>query len=317
MAEIRKYGRLVDVAMPALPLRRSVATRVRLWLGGAYAPYLYIAPFLLVFAAFTAYPIAYSFYVSLHHWAGIGAMRPVGLGNYSFVLTDNYWWSAVATTALLWLMVLPVGTVISLVLAVAWNRARFRGRTMSRVLFLLPTVSSVVAISIVFRILYDETYGPVNVILGALHLPGVPWLTSEEWSKPSIALVRLWESVGLGALFFSAALQNISQEVYDAAAVDGCGPLRQFRFITLPLLARTTLFLVLTGTLAILGMFVEPQLLTGGGPGVSSTTVGLYLYNLVQGLDLGTASAVSFLVTVMMLAVAVVAFTVSRRWRID
>lgn len=296
--------------------RRSVVARARAWVGGTFAPYLCIAPFFLLFFAFFAYPVGYSFFISLHRWAGIGPMRPVGLGNYTFVLTDDFWWGAVATTGTLWLMTIPTGTLISLLLAVLWNRKRARWVGVARVLYLLPAVSSVVAVAIVFRILFDQTYGPVNVVLGALHLPRIPWLVDELWSKPALAIVRLWESAGLGAIFFAAALQTISRDIYDAAAADGCGPVRQFRSITLPLLTGTILFVTVINTLAILSLFAEPQLITNdGGPGTSSTTVGLYLYHMLQGLDLGTASAVSFLMTGMMMLISIALFTLARRWQ--
>jgi len=316
MANSQRWGNAgVTTVNPRVA--RSPGARVRRWAGGSFAPYLFVGPFFLIFFGFFAYPVGYSFYVSLQHWAGVGPMRSVGLGNYAFVLSDNSWWGAVANTAALWLLIVPLGTTLSLILAVAWNRRGARGISVARVLYLLPAVSSIVAVSIVFRILLDQNAGPVDVILGLLHIPAVPWLTSADWSKPAIALVRLWSSVGLGALFFSSALQNIPREIYDAAAVDGCNPVRGFFAVTLPLLSRTILFVVITGTLATVGLFAEAQLITGGGPVNSSTTVALYLYNLVGGLDLGTASAVSFLMTTIMIVVSVALFIVQRRWQPD
>ena len=319
MANSERWGRTGGASAVTVNPRasRPPVEWLRRWAGGSFAPYLFVGPFFLIFFGFFAYPVGYSFYVSLQHWAGVGPMRPVGLGNYAFVLTDNFWWNAVANTAVLWLLIVPLGTVLSLLLAVAWNRRGARGVNVARVLYLLPTVSSIVAVSIVFRILLDQNAGPIDVILGLLHIPAVPWLTSSAWSKPAIALVRLWGSVGLGALFFSSALQNISQDVYDAAAVDGCNPIRGFFAVTLPLLSRTILFVVITGTLGIVGLFAEAQLITGGGPDNSSTTVALYLYNMVGGLDLGTASAVSFLMTAIMVGVSVALFIVQRCWQPD
>ena len=298
--------------------RGSPVARLRAWLGGAYTPYLCIAPFFAVFFAFFAYPVAYSFYVSLQHWSGIGPMRSVGFDNYTFVLSDSFFWNAVDNTALLWLLVVPPGIVLSLLIAVALNRARFRGRAIATMLYLLPTVSSIVAVAFVFKIFFDQDYGPVNIVLGTLHLPHVPWLTSEAWSKPTLALVRLWASVGLGALFFYAAMQNISQDLYEAAAMDGCNPLRQFWAITLPLLSRTILFIAIVGTLAVLSLFAEPQLITNnGGPGTSSVTLGYYLYTFINNLDYGTASAVSFLTTMAMMIVSIALFLIARRWPVD
>jgi len=316
MADTQRWGRPGRaVTTGTAHAARSPLVRLRKWLGGSYAPYFYVAPFFVVFFAFFAYPVAYSFYVSLQHWSGVGPMRSVGLGNYTFVLSDSLWWDAVKTTGLLWLLVIPPGMLLSLIIAVVWNRPRFRGRNAALVMYILPTVVSIVAASEIFRILYDPTSGPINVVLSGLHLPTIPFLTNVPWARVGLALVRLWESVGLGALFFSAALQNISPELFEAAMVDGCGPVRQFFSITLPLLAGTVLFLTVVGTLYIFSLFAEPQLImSNGGPDNGTVTVGLYLFQMMQGLDFGTASAVSFLMTLLMMVISIALFVGARRW---
>lgn len=281
-------------------------------------PYVYVAPFFVVFFAFFAYPLAYSFYVSLHSWAGIGPMKPVGWGNYTFALQNDFFWGSVRTTAVMWLLVLPLGTVMSMLIAVVWNRKDFRFRNVAVVLYLLPAVISIVAISVVFRILYDHSVGPIDAVITSVGLPAVPWLSDEAWARVGVSIVRLWESVGLGALFYFASLQSISQEIYDASDVDGCGPVRKFWSITVPLLTPTTLFLTVINTLAVFSLFAEPQNVTNdGGPNNATTTVGLYLYHLVLNLDYGTASAVSFLTTVGMMLVSLTLFLLSRRWMND
>jgi ABC-type sugar transport system permease subunit len=280
----------------------------------AATPYLYVGPFFIIFFAFFAYPVAYSFYVSLHSWSGQGPMKWAGWSNYSFALSDNYFWLALQTTALTWLSV-PIGLFLGLVVAVLWNRPRVWGRSVVLVLYLLPAVVSIVAISLVFKIMYDDTAGPIDVLLQAFGLPVIPWLSDEAWARVAIVLVRIWEIVGLSALFFGASLQAISQEFYDAAAVDGCGPVRQFFSITMPLLTRTILFLTIVNTITALGLFAEPQLITNnGGPNNATATIGVYLLLKVQGLDLGTASAVSFLMTAIMVVVSIVLFASARRW---
>lgn len=277
-------------------------------------PYVYVAPFFIIFFAFFAYPVAYSFYVSLQSWSGQGAMKWVGWGNYSFVLSDNYFWLAIQTTIFIWLSV-PIGLFIGLIVAVLWNRPRVRGRSVVLVLYLLPAVVSIVAISLVFKIMYDPTAGPIDVVLQSVGLQPIPWLSDELWARIAILLVRIWEIVGLAALFFGASLQSIPQDYYDAAAVDGGGPIRQFFSITMPLLTRTILFLTVVNTLGALSLFAEPQLITSnGGPNNATTTLGLYLLLKVQGLDLGTASSVSFLMTVLMMVVSIVLFFAARRW---
>src|SRR2546423_128808 len=142
MADMRQLGRPQGVtAIEVSRVAQPPLVRLRKWLGGSYAPYLYVAPFFIIFFAFFAYPVAYSFYVSLHHWAGVGAMRYVGLGNYSFVLSDNYWWNALTVSGLLWLLVMPLGTAISLLVAVVFNRPRFFGRNVALVMFPCPRSS--------------------------------------------------------------------------------------------------------------------------------------------------------------------------------
>lgn len=282
---------------------------------GVGIAYLYIAPFFVVFFAFFAYPLGYSFYLSLHRWAGIGPMKPVGWGNYTFALQNPFFWGAVRTTAVTWLLVLPFGTAVSMAVAVAWNRKTFLLRSIAIVLYLLPCVISIVAISVVFRILYDQSVGPIDAVITSIGLPSVAWLGDENSARVGVAIVRIWESVGLGALFYFASLQNISQEIYDAADVDGCSALRKFSNITVPLLMRSTLFVTVINTLAVFSLFAEPEIITNdGGPNNATTTIGLYLYHLVLNLDYGTAAAVSFLATVGMMLVSVMLFLIGRRW---
>lgn len=303
------------VAVP----RAAHLTQANRWsrLARTATPYVYIAPFFIVFFAFFAYPVAYSFYVSLHSWTGQGAMKWAGWGNYSFVLGDNFFWLAIQTTAFIWLSV-PIGLFLGLVIAVLWNRRRVWGRSVVLVLYLLPAVVSIVAISLVFKIMYDTTAGPIDVLLQSLGFQPIPWLSDEAWARVGILLVRVWEIIGLAALFFGSSLQSIPQDYYDAAAVDGGGPVRQFFSITVPLLTRTILFLTVVNTLGALSLFAEPQLITsGGGPNNATTTVGLYLLLKVQALDLGTASAISFLMTAIMMVVSIALFLAARRWLRD
>ncbi len=309
-----------DLSPATVVAPRPQAT-MRRGLGGRFlqasTPYLYVAPFFVIFIIFFAYPVANSLYVSMHNWAGQGPMKPVGWGNYSFVLTDNYFTEALLVTGIVWLAV-PATLVVSLVIAVVWNHPRFKGRSIVLMMYLLPTVISIVAVSLVFRILYDPTSGPINEALGWVHLGPVDWLGDAVAARGALILVRIWETVGLGILFFASSLQSISADYYDAASVDGGGPVRQFFSITVPLLARTILFMSIWNTLAALSLFAEPNLIMSqGGPNNATSTIGLYLYTKVQTLDLGTASAVSFLMTLMMMMISVVLFFVARRWTHD
>jgi ABC-type sugar transport system permease subunit len=241
-------------------------------------------------------------------------MKWAGWGNYNFVLSDNYFWMAIQTTAFIWLSV-PIGLFLGLVVAVLWNRRRVWGRSVVIVVYLLPAVVSIVAISVVFKILYDTTAGPIDVFLQSLGMQPIPWLTDDTWARFGILFVRIWEIVGLAALFFGSSLQSIPQDYFDAAAVDGGGPIRQFFSITMPLLTRTILFLTVVNTLGALSLFAEPLLImNNGGPDNATATLGVYLLLKVQGLDLGTASAISFLMTAIMMVISILLFLAARRW---
>ncbi len=294
-------------------------------------PYWYIAPFFLIFFIFFAYPVAYSFIVSLHQWSGQGSMTWVGWDNYSFILSDSYFIEALQVSGIIWLSV-PVTLAISLVVAGDLEPSAFLGPEYGAHFIPAPhrgfdcggfaglshsltTVVSIVAVSLVFRILHDPTAGPLDSILSWLHLPTLDWLNDENSARFGIFLVRIWETVGLGVLFFASSLQAISQDLYDAASVDGCGPVRGFFSLTVPLLARTILFLMVINTLSSFSLFAEPSLIMNmGGPNNATVTIGLYLFLKVQNLDLGTASAVSFLLTSIMMVVSIALFLIARRW---
>jgi ABC-type sugar transport system permease subunit len=292
---------------------RSVA---RARLVRTVAPYLFIAPFFVLFFAFFAYPVAYSFYVSLHYFNG-QTMTWVGWGNYSFLLSDSFFAGALENTGFMWLSV-PITVLIALIFAVIWNRPGIAGRSILLVMFLLPTVISIVAISLVFRILYDPVAGPIDVMLGWVGVAPIDWLGDDTSARVGLLILRVWETLGLGILFLASSLQAISQDIYDAADVDGSGPVRTFVSITTPLLARTILFLSVIYTLSALSLFAEPYLVMNqGGPDNATVTLGMYLFQKDINLDLGTASAVSFLTTVVMMIMSVLLFLAARRWTRD
>ncbi|HVC82284.1 MAG TPA: sugar ABC transporter permease [Chloroflexota bacterium] len=281
------------------------------------APYVFVAPFFIIFFTFFAYPVVYSFYISLHKFSGQGPMKWVGWDNYSFALSDNYFTGALENTAFFWMSV-PITVLLALIIAVIWNRPGMIGRSVLLVMFLLPTVISIVAISVVFRILYDPTAGPIDTALSWFGLAPVDWLNDDTSARFGLLILRVWETLGLGILFIASSLQAISQDLYDAAAVDGSGPVRTFVSLTVPLLARTILFLMVWYTLSALSLFAEPFLVMNqGGPDNATVTLGLYLFQRDIALDLGTASAVSFLTTCLMMFMSILLFLAARRWTRD
>jgi len=296
------------------PVPLPGVVRLRRWLGGSYAPYLFVAPFFLLFAAFGLYPLLYALRLSFTYWHGAGVPRFIGLANYTFLLTDSGFWNSLGTSAILWLLIVPTQTIFAILAAVVLSGSALRFRGVLRTAFLTPFVVPLVAVAQIWLILFDQTFGPLNQLLQAVHLPAVGWLTDATWARVTMALLVFWKSSGFAILIMLAALQAIPQELYEAAAIDGATARVQFWRITLPLLRRTISFFIIISTLGVIQMFAEPYVLTKGGPFNATTTAGYNLYNYISSQDLGTGAANSFL---LMLVVIIVAFVQLRVLRTD
>jgi len=297
--------------MKALDARRippattaALVFRARRWVGGSFAPYTFILPFFVIFAAFGFYPLLYTFRLSLTYWHGSGSPRFIGLANYSFLLTDSLFWQSIGNSAFLWLLIVPVQTIFSVLIAVILSARTLRFRWLFRTAFLTPYVVPLVAVAQIWLIFFDGTDGAINTILQVAHLPTVGWLTDPTWAKPTMALMVLWKNCGFSILIMLAALQSIPEALYEAAALDGAGAVVQFWRITVPMLRRTISFFVIIATLGVLQMFAEPYVLTQGGPYNSTTTAGYHLLDYINNADFGTGAANSFLLMLLVIAIA-------------
>ena len=296
----------------APPLRATLS-----WLPGeGYAPYLFVAPFLLLFAAFTLYPLLYALVLSFTHWHGLGAARFIGLDNYIFLLTDNDFWGALANATMLWLLVVPAQTVLAVAAATVLSSAALRFRALYRIALAAPFVTPVVAMAEVWRGLLGTDYtggsSPVNDLLTLLHLPSVGWLTTEEWARPALALFVIWKTFGFALVLMLVAVQTVPRELYEAAALDGAGAVTQFRRVTVPLVRRSIAFWVVVATLTVFQLAAEPHVLTNGGPYGATTTPGLLLYGYITNSDLGTGAAASFLLIALVLVLSLLALWLLR-----
>lgn len=267
-------------------------------------PYLFIAPFLVVFAAFSVYPLAFTFQLSFTDWQGGATANWIGLDNYTYLLTNGRFWSSLGVSGLMWLLILPAQLVIGLVAAVLLNSAKTRARGFYRTAFIVPFVTPLVAIAQIWIVVFDQNYGAVNAVLAAFGLPHVAWLTSTVWAPPTLALLFLWKTTGFAVIILLSGLQSIDGTVYEAAELDGAGRVRQLVSITVPLIRRTLMFLVVLQTLAVFQMFAEPYVVTKGGPYGATTTAGLYLYNHISNADFGTGAANSFLLVIVVMALS-------------
>lgn len=269
-------------------------------------PYLFVLPFFVLFAAFGVYPLLYALNLSFTSLTGNGDQHYVGLGNYIFLLTDDLFWSSLGNSLFLWLLIVPVQAILAVLVATMLSSPRLHLRWFFRTVFLTPYVVPLVAVAQVWQILFDRDYGAVNTALQWLHMTPIGWLTTVAWAKPTLALLVLWKSSGFAVVVMLAAIQSIPQEYYEAAALDGAGKFQRFVRITLPLLRRSISFFMVISTLGVIQMFIEPYILTGGGPLNSTITAGFRLWTFIQNSDLGTGAANSFLLMILVVIVALV-----------
>lgn len=282
------------------------AARTRRRFGGSrtrrrLAPYLFVMPFVVIFLAFSVYPLIFTARLSFTNWHGTGAAEWVGWGNYAYLLSSPAFWSSLGNSAVLWLLIVPVQIALAVVVAVLLDSAKLRLRGMYRVAFIVPFVTPLVAVAQIWVVLFDQDHGAVNALLGAVGLPDIGWLTTSTWSKPTLALLFLWKTTGFIVIILLSGLQSIDRSMYEAADLDGASPARQLWSITVPLLRRTIMFAVVLQTLAVFQMFAEPFVVTQGGPYNSTTTAGYYLYNHITRADLGTGAANSFLLVILVM----------------
>ena len=265
----------------------------------------FLSPWVVSFALFGIYPFAFTLWASLTDYSPIraGRTRFVGLSNYAEALGDPAFWAALGNTAVFVIGTIPFTTALALGLALAVQPA-FRGRTLFRVGFFVPSVVSVVVLSLIFKGLYAPD-GSLNALLGALGLPAPSWLLDPNTALPAIMAMDVWSASGYYMIIFLAGLEGIPRDLYDAARIEGASSTERFWRITLPLLRPTLLFVLVVNTVRSLQIFAEVFVMTRGGPLKSTTTVVYYLYEQAfYRFDLGYASAVAYLLFALTLALA-------------
>lgn len=273
--------------------------------------YAAISPFYLLFLCFGLIPVGFSLYVSLHRWDGLGSMEWAGLSQYTYLLGDTDFWTAVGNTLLIWALATFPMIFLAMVTAVMLNSA-VRFKNLYRFAYFLPNVTSVVAVAIIFGSVFSTNFGLVNALLQAVGLDQVAWLNTPWGIKIAIATLMTWQWTGYNAIIFLAGLQTIPGELYEAARMDGAGPVQTFFRITLPMMRPVLLFVLVVSTVTGLQSFSEPQVLLqttsndstfAGGPGHAGQTMVLYFFQQTfDNNDFGYGAAVAwgvFLVVVL------------------
>lgn len=282
-------------------------------LGEWPAALFFLLPTVAVLGTFNFYPALYSLYLSLFEWNGLSPSREfVGLANYARLLASGEFWNSLRVTLLYAGGVTLLALALGLLVAVLLNQP-IRGQAVYRVLYFLPVITPTVASGVVWKYLFDPTQGVVNRGLAGVGLEGPSWLSDPSWALLAVVVVGVWKRVGFNMVVYLAALQGIPRIYYEAAQLDGAGPWQQFRYITLPLLAPTTFFLVVTALIDAFQVFDLVYVMTSGGPLGSTDVLGYYLYR--QGFrysELGFASAVAYVMFALIFVVTVIQFRLSR-----
>ena len=263
-------------------------------------PYLLLAPYLIAFVIFLAFPIVRGFYMSLFDWGIFGPREFLGLKNYATLFEEPQFWQAFSNTLTFTIMYVPMVVILSLVLAVLLSK-KIRGMGWFRTAFFLPIVINVATATIAVRWLLDSEIGVVNRLLAMLNLPTQSWLNQEGWAMFAVALVSVWSSPGINIVMFLAGLENIPQELYEAVMVDGGNAWHKFTKITLPLLRPFTLLVTILSLIRALQVFGEIYMLTQGGPYGSTTVLTYLLYE-------GTAAAIGVFMTLLIAVVSLIQF---------
>ncbi|CAN5896789.1 sugar ABC transporter permease [soil metagenome] len=268
--------------------------------------YLFTLPYLLFFSVFVAYPVGFAFYLTVHNWNIVRAEKPfVGARNYQRLLSDELFWKALQNTFVFLIVHIPLQIVVALFLAVILNQ-KIRARAFFRVAFFLPFVTSGAIISLIWLRLYADD-GLLNGALAQLGLPAVGWLSSPRLAMPSIAIMATWKNVGYYLMIFLAALQAIPVQLYEESYLNGANAWQRFRYITLPLLNPAMVLVVILSTIGGFSLFVEPFVMTGGGPVDSTLSIVLYLYRQAfQFLRMGYAATLGVALALLIFIVTLV-----------
>jgi multiple sugar transport system permease protein len=296
--------------------------RINWWrLQRKYEGYLFLAPNIIGFLAFMAFPVVAALALSLFRWELLVPPVFVGLGNFKRLLTSDMQFRQVAFNTIYFTFgTVPLRVVLSLLLALALNRA-VRGVTLYRTLFFMPVVSSLIAVALIWKFMLNSNFGIINsVIFWVGHQLGVTvnppaWLSSTTWAMPAVIGLNLWKNVGLTMIIYLAGLQAIPQELYEAAEVDGGSAWAKFWHITIPMVSPTTFFVMVMSFIWAFQMFEEAFILTEGGPGFSTTTIVYYIYIMAfTAYQMGYAAAIALVLFAIIFAITLVQVFSQGRW---
>lgn len=300
------------------PAKSTLTVRQRLNVFDMKAsPYLYIAPFFILFALVGLFPLGYTFFVSLFDWHLLkGQGEFVGLRNFQEVLQDRFFWNSLFNTMSIFLLSTIPQLIVATTIAAVLDQ-NLRAKTFWRMSILLPYIVTPVAVALIFANLFGEQYGLINNILESFGIDRVQWANETLPSHIAIATMVNWRWTGYNALILLAAMQSVPRDIYESAAIDGAGVFRRFFSITLPSIRPTMIFVVITATIGGLQIFTEPRLFdprTYGGTAAQFQTTVLYLYEMAfQRQNFGKASTIAWLLFLIIILFGLINYLISQR----
>jgi multiple sugar transport system permease protein len=262
-----------------------------------WTAYLFLSPWIIIFAIFTLYSVSFSFYLSFHEWNILEPDKPfVGLDNYIRLFQDERFYQALWNTILFTGIGVPLGLVAGLLVALLLN-TKVNGQGLYRTLYYIPVITPLVVSAVIWKWIYQGDYGLLNYYLLRLGIikEKLLWLADPDLAMPALILMGVWGGVGGTMVLYLAGLQSIPEELYDAARVDGANGLQKLLYITVPLLAPTTFFILITSIIGSFQSFAHIYIMTGGGPLRRTTVIGYYLYEKgFRHFEMGYASAMAY-----------------------
>lgn len=275
--------------------------------------FVLLLPNIVCFLVFTLFPVVASFLLSFTSWDILSPIKWVGLQNYIKLFQDPIFLKVLRNTLYYSVVSVPLTVVLSLFLALALDK--IPGKKVYRAAYFLPVISSMVAVAVVWQWMYNPEYGIINYLLRFFGIRGPNWLTSTVWAMPAVIITSVWKSLGFNMLIFLAGLQAIPDSYYEAAEIDGAGWVHKFWYITLPLLSPTTFFVTVMAFIGSFQAFDAVFLMTQGGPARSTSVIVHYIYeNAFRYFRMGYASAMAYVLFLMVFIVTLIQFRWQRKW---
>lgn len=291
------------------PSRRRSAMRQNL------IAYSFILPNLVGFAIFTLIPMAFSLVLAFMNWDGANEISWAGLDNFARLLRDETFHISLKNTLIYVAATVPLTMGAALGLALLLNQP-IRGRNIFRTVFFFPYVASLVAVAVVWNLLFFPSAGPVNEFLRAIGVVNPPrWAASVDWAMPTVILASVWKGMGYYMVIYLAALQGIPTILYEAAAIDGANGWQRFRYVTLPSLTPVTFFISVMLTISSFKVFDLIMVMTGGGPGRATNVLVIHTYNTAfKEFNYGYSSSIAMVLFALVLIITIIQFYMEKRW---